>query len=46
VLTAWTATDELSKPFLGYVSHPIAVTAIEDFSFLQIQRAQQAPQDL
>jgi 4-amino-4-deoxy-L-arabinose transferase-like glycosyltransferase len=44
VLTAWTATDELSKPFLGYVSHPIAVTSIEDFSFPQIQRAQQAPE--
>jgi hypothetical protein len=44
VLTAWTATDELSKPFLGYVSKPIAVTSIEDFSFPQIQRAQQAPE--
>jgi hypothetical protein len=44
VLTAWTATDELSKPFLGYVSKPIAVTAIEDFSLPQIRRAQQAPE--
>jgi len=44
VLTAWTATDELSKPFLGYVTHPIAVTSIEDFSFAQIHRAQQAPE--
>ncbi len=44
VLTAWTATDELSKPFLGYVRAPIDVTAIEDFSFPQIQRAQQAPE--
>jgi hypothetical protein len=44
VLTAWTATDELSKPFLGYASNPIAVTAIEDFSFPQIRRAQQAPE--
>jgi 4-amino-4-deoxy-L-arabinose transferase-like glycosyltransferase len=44
VLTAWTATDELSKPYLGYVSHPIAVTSIEDFSLPQIQRAQQAPE--
>ena len=44
VLTAWTATDELSKPFLGYVTKPIAVTSIEDFSFPQIQRAQQAPE--
>jgi 4-amino-4-deoxy-L-arabinose transferase-like glycosyltransferase len=44
VLTAWTALDELSKPFLGYVTKPIAVTAIEDFSLPQIQRAQQAPE--
>jgi hypothetical protein len=44
VLTAWTATDELSKPFLGYVSKPIAVTSIEDFSLPQIQRAQQEPE--
>ena len=44
VLTAWTATDELSKPFLGYVTKPVAVTSIEDFSFPQIQSAQQAPE--
>ena len=44
VLTAWTATDELSKPYLGYVSHPIAITSIEDFSLQQVQRAQQAPE--
>jgi hypothetical protein len=44
VLTAWTATDELSKPFLGYVTRPVAVTSIEDFSFPQIQRALQAPE--
>jgi len=44
VLTAWTATDELSKSFLGYVSKPIAITSIEDFSPAQIQRAQQEPE--
>ena len=44
VLTAWPATDELGHPFLGYVSQPIAVTSIEDFSFSQMQRAQQAPE--
>jgi 4-amino-4-deoxy-L-arabinose transferase-like glycosyltransferase len=41
ILTAWTATDELSKTFLGYVSRPVAVTSIEDFSLPQLQRAQQ-----
>ena len=44
VLTAWTATDELSKPFLGYVSKPVSITSIEDFSLPQIQRAQQEPE--
>ena len=42
VLTAWPASDELTKPELGYIAHPIDVTAIDDFSFGQIQRASQA----
>jgi len=41
VLTAWPATDELTKPELGYVSHPIPVTPIDNFSYDQIQRAAQ-----
>jgi hypothetical protein len=41
VLTAWPATDELSKPELGYVRQPIPVVAIDNFSFPQIQRAAQ-----
>jgi Dolichyl-phosphate-mannose-protein mannosyltransferase len=44
VLTAWPATDELSKPELGYVQQPIKVTAIDNFSFSQIQKAQQQPE--
>lgn len=36
VLTAWPASDELSKPYLGYVSRPIPVIRIEDFSAQQI----------
>jgi len=39
VLTAWPASDELTKPELGYVIHPVNVTAIDNFSFGQIQRA-------
>jgi hypothetical protein len=39
VLTAWPASDELTKPELGYVAHPINVAAIDNFSFGQIQRA-------
>ncbi len=41
VLTAWPATDELTRPFLGYVQHPLAVVPIENFSALEIERAAQ-----
>ena len=41
VLTAWPATDELSKPELGYVKQPIPVVAIGNFSFSDIERAKQ-----
>jgi hypothetical protein len=44
VLTAWPASDELTKPELGYVTHSISVAPIDDFSFGQIQRAAQSPQ--
>ena len=37
VLTAWTATDELTKPFLGYVKQPMNVVRIDDFSLNQLQ---------
>ena len=39
VLTAWPVTDELTKPELGYVSQPIPVVAIDNFSYPQIQKA-------
>jgi hypothetical protein len=41
VLTAWPASDELTKPELGYVNHPVPVTSIDNFSWDQIQRAAQ-----
>jgi 4-amino-4-deoxy-L-arabinose transferase-like glycosyltransferase len=44
VLTAWPATDELSKPELGYVKRPIPVAAIDNFSLPQIERAASLPQ--
>jgi hypothetical protein len=31
VLTAWPASDELSRPYLGYVTRPMRVFRIEDF---------------
>ncbi len=43
VLTAWPATDELSKPELGYVRHPVKVAAIDDFSLASIQQAAALP---
>lgn len=44
VLSAWPATDELSKPELGYVQEPFAVFPIDDFSAPQIARAGAMPQ--
>lgn len=39
VLTAWPASDELTRPWLGYVSRPFRVVRIEDFSIQQIDTA-------
>ena len=42
ILTAWPASDELTRPFLGYVKQPLTVVRIENFSPLEIERAAQA----
>jgi hypothetical protein len=39
ILTAWPATDELSKPELGYVRRSYPTVAINDFTLASIQRA-------
>jgi len=39
VLTAWPATDELEKPYLGYVKSALPVVPVENFSAPQIARA-------
>lgn len=39
ILTAWPASDELSRPWLSYVSRPYRVIRLEDFSALQIDLA-------
>lgn len=39
VLTAWPASDELTRPELGYVKRPWEVCAIDDFSAAEIERA-------
>jgi hypothetical protein len=41
VLTAWPATDELTRPWLGYVAHPMRVVRIEDFSLEEVLSAAQ-----
>ena len=39
VLTAWPASDELTRPYLGYVNTPVQVVRIDDFSPEQILSA-------
>jgi hypothetical protein len=39
VLTAWPASDELTRPWLGYVARPIPVLRIEDFTTSQVELA-------
>jgi len=41
VLSAWPVTDELSKPELGYVTKPLQVATIDNFSMPQIEKAAQ-----
>jgi hypothetical protein len=42
-LTAWPASDELTRPYLGYVHKPIQVVRIDDFSAEQLLSAADAP---
>jgi hypothetical protein len=39
VLTAWPANDELTRPWLGYVTRPVQVVRIEDFSLDEMMSA-------
>ena len=41
VLTAWPASDELTRPWLRYVSKPVKVVRIDNFSLGNIQLAAQ-----
>ncbi len=43
VLTAWPATDELTKPYLGYVSAPFAVVPVENFAEAHLADAARDP---
>ena len=42
VLTAWPASDELTRPYLGYVKQPLNVVRVESFSDLEMLRASHA----
>jgi hypothetical protein len=42
VLTAWPASDELSRPYLGYVAKPLQVLKIEDFTAEELLSAADA----
>ena len=39
VLTAWPASDELTRPYLGYVTRPMRVVRIENFTVEQLMLA-------
>jgi 4-amino-4-deoxy-L-arabinose transferase-like glycosyltransferase len=41
VLTAWPASDEISRPYLGYVERPLRVVRIEDFTIEEVMAAAQ-----
>jgi hypothetical protein len=42
ILTAWPASDELTRPWLGYVGKPHPVLRIDNFSLAQLEPAAQA----
>jgi hypothetical protein len=39
VLTAWPGSDELTKPYLGYVTKPLPIATVENFSAEQMMNA-------
>lgn len=43
ILTAWPASDELTKPYLGYVLKPVPVMRVENFSAQQMLAIRNTP---
>jgi hypothetical protein len=41
ILTAWPATDELTRPYLGYVQQPFQLIPVQDFTVEEIVKARQ-----
>jgi hypothetical protein len=46
ILTAWPATDELARPFLGYVHQPRRVIALEGFTAKDFEKVSSEDFDL
>lgn len=46
ILTAWPASDELARPWLGYVSRPLTVVPIREFSVAELERVDPASFDV
>ena len=44
VLTAWPASDELTNPYLGYVTRPMEVVRIENFTAEQLSAGSYPPE--
>jgi hypothetical protein len=42
VLTAWPASDEMTRPFLGYMNQPMAVIRVDNFSQAEMERVARA----
>jgi hypothetical protein len=42
VLTAWPASDEITRPWLGYITRPMRVVRIENFSAEEVLSAAEA----
>ena len=45
VLTAWPASDEMTRPFLGYLTQPMSVVRVENFSESEMESAAKASGD-
>jgi hypothetical protein len=39
VLTAWPASDEITRPYLGYITHPLQAVRIENFAAEEVLAA-------
>ncbi len=45
VLTAWPASDEMTRPFLGYVQQPMNVIRVENFSEAEMGKVARATEE-